>query len=92
MPQEKQNVAAQQNKVGQAKAQVMAYIQERGIDPQKMVQYGQLAEAVLRDKNLYPMFRQRAVQDKIVDANDLPPNPNPSVLAIFATMGKLVSK
>jgi len=32
------------------------------------------------------------VQDKIVDAEDLPPNPNPSVLAIFATMGKLVSK
>jgi hypothetical protein len=84
MPQEKQNVAAQH------KAQIQGYIKSRGIDPKKMIQYGQLAEAVLKDKSLYPMFRQRAIQDNIVDEKDLPKQMNPSIMGAFMAAGKVI--
>jgi hypothetical protein len=90
-PKQKPNAALQQTKVSQARSQVQQYMQAYNIAPEKMIQYGQLAESVLRDRALYPMFRQQAINDGIVDADDLPKQANPSVLAMFVTMGKLVS-
>jgi len=36
------------------------------------------------------MFRQQAINDGVVESDDLPQQVNPSVLAMFVTMGKLV--
>ena len=57
--------------VAQAKADVMAQLQEQGIRPEAMIELAKAAEMVLKDANLYPMFLDRAVELGIADEDDV---------------------
>ena len=82
-PQEKSNIdAAQQmpemerpkmKKDGAEKAKndLRRLIKSIGLDPQRLIRAGQLAEMALKDKNLYPMAVQNAIQEGLISPQDI---------------------
>jgi len=54
-----------------AKEQLQNLITENNIDPNTLIQLGDMANQALKDKSLYPMVKQKAHQSKI---------PNPEVI------------
>ena len=67
-------------------------LKQTGQKPDILIQLGNMAEATLKDKALYPSFRQKALSTGINDESDLPPQPNPFTLSIYVALGKLTSE
>jgi len=79
--------------VEKAKADILAQLQEQGIDPQSMVELAKAAEMALNDKTLYPMFLDRAVQLGIADEDDLKEKAiDYQVLSSIIVAGKLLGE
>ena len=51
----------------QAKRDLIESIKEEGLDPNMLIQLGNMAEAVLKDKSLYPQFLQAVVQNGLAE-------------------------
>jgi hypothetical protein len=79
--------------VAKAKADILAQLQEQGIDPQVMIELAKSAEMALKDKTLYPLFLDRAVQLGIADEDDLKDKAiDYQVLGSIITAGKLLGE
>jgi hypothetical protein len=75
-----------------AKQGVKQYLATVKVMPEILVMAGQMAEAVIKDKALYPMFRQQVINNKLVEPDDLDKKIDYPSLAVFATMGKITEK
>jgi hypothetical protein len=79
--------------VAKAKADVMAQLQEQGINPQAMIELAKAAEMALKDKTLYPMFLERAMELGIADEDDLKDKAiDYQVLGSIIAVGKLLGE
>ena len=81
-----------QKQIEAAKQGVKEYLATVKVVPEILVMAGQMAEATIKDKALYPMFRQQAVNSKLVEPTDLDNKIDYPSLAVFATMGKLTEQ
>jgi hypothetical protein len=79
-------------KVINAKTEIKNYIAATKVAPEMLVKIGEMAAAVIKDKALYPMFREQILQAKLAEESDLPAKINYPALSVFATMGKLTSQ
>lgn len=77
-----------------AKRDLARVIKQVGIDPQKIVEAGQYAEAALKDPNMYQVALQMAVKNGILTEDQLPKEPgiNYKLLANGITAGKLTQE
>jgi hypothetical protein len=76
----------------QAKSEVKKIMAEMQIKPQLIVQLGNMAESVFKDKALYPVFREQAIKSGAAEEDDLPTKPDPHLLATFAALGKMANQ
>jgi hypothetical protein len=77
-----------------AKRDLARVIKQVGIDPQKIVEAGQYAEAALKDPNMYQVALQMAVKNGILTEDQLPKEPgiDYKLLANGITAGKLTQE
>lgn len=94
-PQHAKQAMAQQQQVmanpvtrDEATAKITEMIQQSGIQPQKFVEIGRLAEAAIQDKKQYSKFVDYMVREKMEDAKDLK-KPDYQMLASLAVIGKV---
>ena len=84
----------QSPEIVKAKRDLARVIKQVGIDPQKIVEAGQYAEAALKDPNMYQVALQMAVKNGILTEDQLPKEPgiNYKLLANGITAGKLTQE
>jgi len=84
----------QSPEVIKAKKDLARVIKQIGIDPQKLIEAGQYAEAALKDPNMYQVALQMAVKNGILTEDQLPKEPgiNYKLLANGITAGKLTQE
>jgi len=84
----------QSPEIEKAKNDLRRVIKQVGIDPQKVIQAGQYAEAALKDPKMYPMAIQNAVQAGLLTEDQVPKEPgvNWKLLAQGLTAGKLTAE
>jgi hypothetical protein len=80
--------------IEKAKNDLRRVIQQVGIDPQKVIQAGQFAEAAIKNPSMYPMAIQNAVQAGLLTEDQIPKEPgvNWKLLAQGMTAGKLTAE
>jgi len=80
--------------IEKAKNDLRRVIKQVGIDPQKVIQAGQFAEAALKNPSMYPMAIQNAVQAGLLTEDQVPKEPgvNWKLLAQGMTAGKLTAE
>ena len=80
--------------IEKAKNDLRRVIKQVGIDPQRVIQAGQFAEAALKDPKMYPMAIQNAVQAGLLTEDQVPKEPgiNWKLLAQGMTAGKLTAE
>lgn len=76
----------------EAKQGVKDYLATIKVPPEVLVKAGQMAEAVIKDKALYPMFREQAIKSKLVEPTDLDVKVDYPALAVFATMSRITEQ
>jgi hypothetical protein len=72
----------------QVTQQVTEMIQQSGIQPQKFVEIGQLAEDAINDKKKYSKFVNYMVREQMEDAKDLK-KPDYQMLASLVVIGRV---
>jgi len=84
----------QSPEVIKAKKDLARVIKQVGIDPQKIVEAGQYAEAALKDPNMYQVALQMALKNGILTEDQLPKEPgiDYKLLANGITAGKLTQE
>jgi len=84
----------QSSDIEKAKNDLRRVIQQVGIDPQKVIQAGQFAEAAIKNPSMYPMAIQNAVQAGLLTEDQVPKEPgvNWKLLAQGMTAGKLTAE
>ena len=80
--------------IEKAKNDLRRVIKQVGIDPQRVIQAGQYAEAALKDPKMYPMAIQNAVQAGLLTEDQVPKEPgiNWKLLAQGMTAGRLTAE
>jgi hypothetical protein len=84
----------QSPEIEKAKNDLRRVIKQVGIDPQRVIQAGQYAEAALKNPSMYPMAIQNAVQAGLLTEDQVPKEPgvNWKLLAQGITAGKLTAE
>jgi len=84
----------QSSDIEKAKNDLRRVIQQVGIDPQKVIQADQFAEAAIKNPSMYPMAIQNAVQAGLLTEDQVPKEPgvNWKLLAQGMTAGKLTAE
>jgi hypothetical protein len=76
----------------EAKQGIKEYIASVGVSPEVLVKVGQMADAVIKDRTLYPVFKEQAVASKLVEPDELDMKVDYPSLAVFSTMGKITEQ
>jgi hypothetical protein len=74
------------------KQKVLELMQEEGVNPQMLVDLGQFARATIKDKALYPIFKQALFQNKIAEPGEIKEGVDYQMLAYFVMLGKVASQ
>jgi hypothetical protein len=75
-----------------AKEETRKFLAENNIQPQAMMRFGEMADATIKDKALYPMFREQLIKTGMADETDIPTKYNYTILVIISTMGRLAGQ
>jgi hypothetical protein len=75
--------------VEKSKAQIQQLMAQGNIRPEQLVRAGQMAMMAIQDKSTYPMLVQMAVQEGLIQPNELPPTPDYKMLAGLVSAGKI---
>lgn len=80
--------------VEKAKNDLRRIINQVGVDPQKIIQAGKLAEEAIRNPKLYPMVIQMVVKEGLLTPEQVPKEPgiNWKLLAQGITAGRLTAE
>jgi hypothetical protein len=76
----------------EAKQGIKQYLATVKVPPETLVKIGQVADAVIKDKALWPMFREQAIKTRLVEPDDLDMKVDYPSLAVFSTMGKITEQ
>jgi hypothetical protein len=79
-------------RVERAKEETRIFLAENNIQPQAMMRFGEMADATIKDKALYPMFREQFIKTGMADETDIPVKYNYTILVTISTMGKLAGQ
>jgi|APGre2960657373_1045057.scaffolds.fasta_scaffold16385_2 hypothetical protein len=75
--------------VAETKQMVREAMQEEGVSAETLVRLGQMAEAVLKNKSLYPQFVQAVIDSDLAEDGDIPATIDYQMLGVFATLGEM---
>ena len=81
--------ASKEKQLALARKEIQQFMKVSGATPEFLAQVGEMANACLKDKTLYPMLRQQLMASGFFEEDDLTPRYNPSQLAVFYTVGKM---
>ena len=73
----------------QTKQMVREAMIEDNVSPQTLIRLGKMAEAVLKDKSLYPKFLQAVVDSDLADAEDIDEGMDYQFIGAMATLGEM---
>jgi hypothetical protein len=75
--------------VAETKQMVREAMQEEGVSADTLIRLGQMAEAVLKNKNLYPQFLQAIIDSDLAEEEDLETEIDYQLIGVFATLGEM---
>jgi hypothetical protein len=75
--------------VAETKQMVRQAMQEEGVSAETLIRLGQMAEAVLKNKNLYPQFLQAIIDSDLAEEEDLETEIDYQLIGVFATLGEM---
>jgi hypothetical protein len=78
--------------VAETKQLVRQAMQEEGVTADTLIQLGQMAEAVLKDKSLYPEFVQSIIDSDLAEDGDIPTQIDYQLIGVFATLGEMAKQ
>jgi hypothetical protein len=73
----------------QTKQMVREAMIEDNVSPQTLIRLGKMAEAVLKDKSLYPKFLQAVVESELADEDDMDEKIDYQIIGVIATLGEM---
>jgi hypothetical protein len=80
---------ATSQEVMQVKQMVREAMQEEGVSADTLIRLGQMAEAVLKDKSLYPQFIQAIIDNDLAEEEDISTELDYELIGVFATLGEM---
>ena len=75
--------------VAETKQMVREAMQEEGVSADTLIRLGQMAEAVLKNKALYPQFLQAIIDSDLAEEEDLETEIDYQLIGVFATLGEM---
>jgi len=78
--------------VAETKQMVREAMQEEGVSADTLIRLGKMAEAVLKNKNLYPQFLQAIIDSDLAEEGDIPTEIDYQLLGVFATLGEMAKQ
>ena len=76
----------------QTKRDLIESIKEEGLAPNMLMQLGDMAEAVLKDKSLYPQFLQAVIDNDLAEEADLSGEIDYQLIGLFITTREIVKE
>jgi len=76
----------------QTKRDLIESIKEEGLDPNMLMKLGDMAEAVLKDKTLYPQFLQAVIDNDLAEEADLSGEIDYQLIGLFITTREIVKE
>ncbi len=83
---------ATSQEVAQVKQMVKESIIEEGLDPNIFVRLGEMAQAVLKDKSMYPQFLQAVVDSGLAEEADFSGDVDYQIIGVFVAAGEMVQE
>jgi hypothetical protein len=83
---------ATSQEVAQVKQMVKESIIEEGLDPNIFVRLGEMAQAVLKDKSMYPQFLQAVVDSGLAEEADFSGDVDYQIVGVFVAAGEMVKE
>ncbi len=80
---------ATSQEVMQVKQMVREAMQEEGVSADTLIRLGQMAEAVLKDKSMYPQFIQAIIDNDLAEEEDISTEIDYELIGVFATLGEM---
>ena len=78
--------------VAQTKQMVKESILEEGLDPNIFLRLGAMAQAVLKDKSVYPQFLQAVVDSGLAEEADFSGQIDYQIVGVFVAAGEMVKE
>lgn len=78
--------------VEQAKRDLIESIKEEGLDPNMLIKLGDMAEAVLKDKSLYPQFLQAVIDNDLAEEEDFSAEIDYQLVGFFVATREIVKE
>jgi hypothetical protein len=75
--------------VQETKQMVREAMIEDNVSPQTLIRLGKMAEAVLKDKSLYPQFLQAVVESELADEDDMDDEIDYQIIGAMAALGEM---
>lgn len=79
----------QDPQIANAQEQLQKLITENNIDPNTLIQLGDMASQALKDKSLYPIVKQKALESKIAKPEDIQEGFDYRFIGAMISSGKL---
>ena len=76
----------------QIKRDLINSINEQGIDPNMLIQLGDMAEAVLQDKSLYPDFVQAVIDSGLAEDDEFTNEIDYQIIGFFVATREIVKE
>jgi hypothetical protein len=80
---------ATSQQIEEVKQMVREAMQEEGVSADTLIRLGQMAEAVLKDKSLYPQFIQAIIDNDLTEEEDISTELDYELISVFATLGEI---
>ena len=78
--------------VEQIKRDLINSINDQGIDPNILIQLGDMAEAVLKDKSLYPEFVQAVIDSGLAEDDEFTNEIDYQIIGFFVATREIVKE
>ncbi len=75
-----------------AKRDLIESIKEEGLNPNMLMKLGDMAEAVLKNKSLYPQFLQAVIDNDLAEEEDLSGEIDYQLIGFFVATREIVKE
>jgi len=76
----------------QVKRDLINSIKDQGLDPNMLIQLGDMAEAVLKDKSLYPQFVQAVIDNGLAEDDEFTNEIDYQIIGFFVATREIVKE
>ena len=91
-PPPEKNQVSDQAQISQMNQQVQGLMKKHNVNPQQLARLGDFAFSAIKDKTLWPMFKNAVVQSKMVDPATLKEGIDYKMLGQFVMAGKVAKE